>query len=102
MGIGYGLRRLVAERARSAREAVEIAGALIEEFGYTSGRSYQFCDKNEAWVFQIPTGRRYVAKRIPDDHVYMIPNNYTIHGGWISQTLSTRTATSPRIWWSMP
>ena len=79
MGIGYGLRRLVAERARSAREAVEIAGALIEEFGYTSGRSYQFCDKNEAWVFQIPTGRRYVAKRIPDDHVYMIPNNYTIH-----------------------
>ena len=51
----------------------------IEEFGYTSGRSYQFCDKNEAWVFQIPTGRRYVAKRIPDDHVYMIPNNYTIH-----------------------
>ena len=79
MGIGYGLRRLVAERARSAREAVEIAGTLIEEFGYTSGRSYQFCDKNEAWVFQIPTGRRYVAKRIPDDHVYMIPNNYTIH-----------------------
>ena len=79
MGIGYGLRRLVAERARSAREAVEIAATLIEEYGYISSRTYQFCDKDEAWIFQVPTGHRYVAKRIPDDHVYMIPNHFTIH-----------------------
>ena len=28
------LRRLVAEKARSAREAVTMAGALVEKYGY--------------------------------------------------------------------
>lgn len=78
-GMGYALRRLVAERARTAREAVEVAAQLVSTYGYFSGRCYQFVDKDEAWVFQVPTGNRYVAKRVPDDHVYFIPNHFTIH-----------------------
>ncbi len=78
-GMGYALRRLVAERARTAREAVEVAAELVSTYGYFSSRSYQFIDKDEAWVFQVPTGNRYVAKRVPDDHVYFIPNHFTIH-----------------------
>ncbi len=40
-GIGYMLRRLVAERARSARDGVRIAGELVERFGYVAaGRTY--------------------------------------------------------------
>lgn len=77
MGIGYGLRRLVAERARSAREAVEIAGALIEEFGYTSGRSYQFCDKNEAWVIPDPHRPPVCCQAYPGRPCLHDPHNYT-------------------------
>ena len=77
-GIGYGLRRLIAERARSAREGVEIAAALLSEFGYYSSRSYSICDKDEGWVLQVASGRNYVARRVGDDEVFYIPNWYTI------------------------
>jgi hypothetical protein len=46
---GYMLRRLLAERTKSAREAVLPAGELIEKFGYrASDRTYSIVDRNEA------------------------------------------------------
>lgn len=78
-GIGFALRRLVAERAKTAREAVSVIASLVEEFGYVSSRSYHLIDKDEAWIVQIPKGFRCVAKRLENDHVYYIPNWFTIH-----------------------
>ena len=78
-GLGYGLRRLVAERAKTAREGVELAIGLVEQFGYMSCRSYQIADQNEAWVLQLTQGRHYAARRVPDGEVMYIPNWYTIH-----------------------
>ncbi len=79
-GIGYGLGHIIAQRARTAREGVEIAAALVDHYGYTaSGRAYQIVDKNEGWVFQVVKGKHYVAKRVPDDEAMFIPNWYTIH-----------------------
>ena len=50
-GIGYMLRRLVAERAKTAREGVLLAGKLVERFGYIdSGRTYIICDPDEGWL----------------------------------------------------
>ncbi len=69
-GLGYGIRRLTAERARSAREAVKIIGSLVEKYGYYSARIYNVADKDEAWVVQVPRGHNLVAKRVPDDEVY--------------------------------
>jgi len=77
-GIGYGLRRLIAERARTAREGVEVAAALLDQFGYYSSRSYSISDKDEAWVLQVTTGHNYVAQRVGDDEVFYIPNWYNI------------------------
>ena len=78
-GIGYMLRRLVAERARSAREGVEIAGKLVERFGYVdSGRTYVIADPSEAWLLSVVRGRRWVAQRVPDDRVVLLPNVYII------------------------
>jgi len=78
-GIGYELRRLVAERSLSARVAVEMAGQMVEKWGYTgSGRTYTIADKNEAWMFAVVRGKQWVARRIPDDQVAFIPNYYTI------------------------
>jgi dipeptidase len=78
-GIGYFLRRIMVERARTAREAVKIAGNLIENFGYaSSGRSYCIAGPNEVWVLAAVKGKHWIAQRVPDNHVAIIPNYYTI------------------------
>ncbi len=78
-GIGYMLRRLVAERARTAHQGVELAGQLVEQFGYyDSGRTYVIADSTEAWLFAAVRGRRWVAQRVPDNVVVILPNIYII------------------------
>jgi len=80
-GIEYNVRRIVAERATSARDALNIIIELMEEWGYApSGRAYTVADSEEAFMIQIASGRRYIAARIPDDMVVAIPNHYTFHG----------------------
>ena len=77
--IDHNLRRIVIERARTAREAVKIAGMIVEKFGYaTSGRVYSIADPNEAWVFEIANGKHWIARRVPDDEVVIVPNYYVI------------------------
>ena len=79
-GIGYMLRRLVAERARTAREGVLLAGRLVERFGYIdSGRTYFICDGDEGWLFCVVNGKHWLAKRVPDNQVAMIANTFTVH-----------------------
>jgi dipeptidase len=79
-GIGYMLRRLVAERAKTARGGVRLAGRLVERFGYIySGRTYIICDPDEGWLFSVINGKHWLAKRVPDNQVAMIANTYTIH-----------------------
>ncbi|MCV2868874.1 C69 family dipeptidase [Defluviimonas sp. WL0002] len=66
------LARIVLERARTAREGVEIIGALIAEHGYSTygGNSHLIADPDEAWVvIQFAGGRKlWAAERLgPDD-----------------------------------
>jgi dipeptidase len=78
-GIGYWLRRIMAEQATSAKHAVLIGGALVERFGYKdSGRSYCIADPDEAWVMAVVNGKHWVAQRVPDDRVAVVPNCYTL------------------------
>ncbi len=66
--------------ASTAREAVELMGRLVDQYGYIDeGESISVCDKNEAWVFDIcgtgatPDGENdgcvWVAMRIPDGEI---------------------------------
>ena len=67
------------ERAHNAREAVKIAGEIIEKYGYFgAARNYTVADKDEAWIINVVKGRHYVAKRIPDDKVMLISNYLAI------------------------
>ena len=78
-GIGYFLRKIMAEQASTAKEAVIIGGKLIEQFGYSSsGRTYCIADANEAWMLSAVYGKHWVAQRIPNDNIAIIPNYYTI------------------------
>ncbi|MBT3209355.1 MAG: hypothetical protein HN704_05070 [Bacteroidetes bacterium] len=78
-GIGFYLRRIMVERAKTSREAVKIAGKIVEEVGYSSsGRSYCIADANEAWIMSVVQGKHWVAQRIPDNEIAIIPNYYVI------------------------
>ncbi|MEI6613848.1 MAG: C69 family dipeptidase [Chrysiogenales bacterium] len=78
-GIGFMLRRLIAERAQTARAGVRIAGELISQFGYNaSGRTYIIADANEGWLMHIVHGKHWIARRVPDTEVAVIANYYTI------------------------
>ncbi len=80
-GIGFMLRRILAERATSARGAVELLGELVERFGYYhSGRTYAIADRREGWLVHVVKGKRWVAGRIPDSEVAVIANYYTLAG----------------------
>lgn len=78
-GLGYGMRRLIAERCKTAREGVEVVAQLMKDFGYRSTRSYHIVDKDEGWVVQLTVGNNFVARRVGDDEIYYIPNWLTIH-----------------------
>ena len=100
-GIGYLLRRLVAQRARTAREGVKIAGELIERFGYTSmGRTYVIADPNEAWILAVVRGRHWIAERCPDDGVVLLPNLYII--GQEADLRIQIMSSHHLAWWTMP
>jgi len=78
-GIGFMLRRLVAERAQTARDGVRIAGELISQFGYNaSGRTYIIADAKEGWFMHVVMGKHWIARRVPDNEVAVIANCYTI------------------------
>ncbi len=78
-GLRYFLRLLTVQRAKSAKDAVRLAGELIEKYGYaSSGRTYTFVDSNEAWALSVAQGKIWLAKRVPDDEVFFIPNYYKI------------------------
>jgi len=69
------LSRIAMERARTAHEAVEIIGALIDQHGYSTygGNSHMFADENEGWVLINYAGGQglWIAERLGPDDVRM-------------------------------
>mgnify|MGYP002624548627 CR=1 FL=1 len=73
--LDYGsLMYVTLQRARTAREAINVWTELVEEYGYRSeGESITLADPNEVWVLEMigkgPSvrGAVWVARRLPDD-----------------------------------
>ena len=77
-GVKFNLRRIVAERATSARDGARRVIDLVAKYGYApSARIYTVADKDEAWMIQVMHGRFAAAVRCPDDQVVVMPNLYT-------------------------
>jgi dipeptidase len=69
----WPLMQVVLERARSAREAIQVMTDLVREYGYCStGESFSIADAQEAWILELigpgpgGAGALWVAQRIPD------------------------------------
>ena len=73
----YGSLIYVAlQRAKTAREAIEIMTDLVEKYGYASeGESFSISDPNEVWILEMigkgegEKGAVWVAQRIPDGYI---------------------------------
>ena len=76
-GIDYGsLIYITLQRAKTAREAIDIIVDLANTHGYcSSGESFSLIDQNEAWIMELigkgpeDKGIVWVARRIPDGYV---------------------------------
>lgn len=76
-GIDYGsLIYITLQRAKTAREAINIIAELANTYGYcSSGESFSLIDIEEAWIMELigkgpeDKGIVWVARRIPDGYV---------------------------------
>ncbi len=71
----WNLMHLALERAKTAREAIDVITRLVEKYGYGSeGESFSIIDPDEAWILEmIGTGGKggaiWVAMKIPDGYI---------------------------------
>ena len=73
----YGsLIYIALERAKTAREAIDVIVDLANTYGYySSGESFSIADKNEVWVMDLigkgpdNKGIVWVARRVPDGYI---------------------------------
>ncbi|MCU0241329.1 MAG: C69 family dipeptidase [Vicinamibacteria bacterium] len=75
--IDYGsLMYIALERARTAREAIQVMTDLVAEHGYAStGESFSISDPAEVWLMEMigkgegQQGAVWVARRVPDGYI---------------------------------
>jgi hypothetical protein len=80
-GVNYGdLARIVMERAHTAREGVEIIGALIDEYGEATygGNTHLIADKDEGWVVWEFAGGKHLwaAERLGENDIRVLYPGY--------------------------
>lgn len=85
--LDYGAYMSIAlQRAKTAREAIEVIDWLAKTYGYAStGESFSIADENEAWIMELIGKGKYgkgivwVARRVPDDCISGHANQARIH-----------------------
>ena len=105
--IGMDLVRLGLERARTAREAVDIIGALLERYGQGGSceadrdRTYQnsfiIADATGAWILET-AGHRWVAIEVSERGA--IGNLLTVSEPWDAGSPGVREHAEANGWWT--
>ena len=67
---------LVLPYIRSAREGVLRLGELLEKYGTYENNGIAFNDENEVWWLETIGGHHWIACRVPDDRVVIMPNQF--------------------------
>lgn len=85
--IDYGsLIYIALQRAKTAREAIDVMTGLVDKYGYaSSGESFSIADPDEVWIMEMigkgkgDKGAVWVARRIPDECISGHANHSRIH-----------------------
>lgn len=76
-GIGEeDLVTLVLPYIHSAREGVLRVGELLEQYGTYEANGMAFSDADEIWWLETIGGHHWIARKVPDDHVVIMPNQF--------------------------
>ena len=75
--VDYGsLMYIALQRAKTARQAIDVMTSLVAEYGYAStGETFSIADPNEVWILDLigkgpdNKGAVWVARRIPDGYI---------------------------------
>ncbi len=75
----------ILQSAESAMDGVRLLAECIDKYGHgSSGPDKPDCcnvstvliaDREETWIFEVVSGHQYIAKRMSDDTVSVIPND---------------------------
>jgi secernin len=109
--LGMDLIRLALERSKSAQQAVEVIGALIERYGqFGSGvptkshreggydNSFIIADPHEAWVLEA-VGKRWAARCTSQGYT-SISNQPSIRDQWDLGSRDLQAFAAEQGWWS--
>lgn len=85
--IDYGsLIYITLQRAKTAREAIDVMTGLVRDYGYASeGETFTIADTKEVWIMELigkgktDKGAVWVARRVPDDCIAGHANHSRIH-----------------------
>lgn len=85
--IDYGsLIYITLQRAKTAREAIDIMTNLVKDYGYaSSGESFSIADPDEVWIMEMigkggkEKGAVWVAMKVPDGYISGHANHARIH-----------------------
>ncbi len=85
--IDYGsLIYITLQRARTAREAIEVMTGLVRDYGFASGgESFSIADADEVWIMEMVSkgtankGAVWVARLVPDGYISGHANHSRIH-----------------------
>lgn len=78
------LGRIALERCKTASEAIDLMGKLIDEYGlWGTAETLLVGDKEEAWVLEMmpnPSGKGgfWVAQKVPDGEFFIAANQFRI------------------------
>jgi dipeptidase len=75
--VDYGsLMYIAMQRAKTAREAIEVMTGLVAEYGYySSGETFSIADPDEVWLMEMigkgpgNKGAVWVARKVPDGYI---------------------------------
>ena len=71
---------LVLPYIRTAREGVLRLGALLERYGTYESNGVAFNDEKEIWWMETIGGHHWMARRVPDEAVVVMPNQFGMDG----------------------
>ncbi|MFL5806449.1 MAG: C69 family dipeptidase [Roseiflexaceae bacterium] len=109
--LGMDLIRLALERSRSATEAIDVLGSLVERYGqFGSGvptkdhaaggydNAFLVADPYKAWVFEA-FGQQWAARRLIQGCT-SISNQVSIRTAWDAQSSQLVDYAERNAWWS--
>lgn len=77
-GVSGYVRYIALQRARTARECVEIIGEMYSTYGISYPSGCGVADPKEVWYIEAGGGKCWVARRVPDDAYMAVANGYRI------------------------